>query len=154
MFPAFAIKCPGHQMQAALSVVSACLLTSEHLQCHWVVKKLAHCNSILQNPLTECAHCASTLVFYRHTANADKASHELKKAGHQAQESAEKAAKKTGGFFNRKSHEAVDSAKSAVPSLKVNSFPEVAVGQGGRRKSTPSLWPSSANITSCCGFTH
>jgi hypothetical protein len=122
-------------MQAALSVASACVLTTEHLQCHWVVKKpwkVVRCSSILQSPLTECAHCASTLLFYRHTANADKASHELKKAGHQAQESAEKAAKKTGGFFNRKSHEAVDSAKSAVPSLKVNSPPEVAVEEACR----------------------
>lgn len=53
------------------------------------------------------------------TANADKASHELKKAGHEVKESADHAAKKTSGFFSRKSHEAAEQVKSATPTLKV-----------------------------------
>lgn len=55
-------------------------------------------------------------------ANADKASRELRKAGHQVQETADNAAKKTSGFFSRKSHEVAE----AVPSLKVRLPPEAS----------------------------
>ncbi|GAQ88720.1 LysM domain containing protein [Klebsormidium nitens] len=55
-------------------------------------------------------------------ANADKASHELKKVGHEVKESADNAAKKTGGFFSRKSHEAADQVKSATPTLKTHTI--------------------------------